>query len=82
MADPIESIDPAALDAAIRLMAPIISHEIRNPLAVIGNSAYFVKTKLAILKVSEPKVTKHLATSRPSSGMPTRCWRTCCFTRA
>lgn len=60
MADPLEPIDPAALDAAIRLMAPIISHEIRNPLAVIGNSAYFVKSKLALLKVSEPKVTKHL----------------------
>ena len=53
--------DPAALDAALKLMAPIISHEIRNPLAVIGNSAYFVKTKLEHLKVSEPKVTKHLA---------------------
>ena len=60
MADPTEPIDPAALDAAIKLMAPIISHEIRNPLAVIGNSAYFVKSKLALLKVSDPKVTKHL----------------------
>ena len=53
--------DSAALDAALKLMAPIISHEIRNPLAVIGNSAYFVKTKLDILKVSDPKVTKHLS---------------------
>lgn len=53
--------DSAALDAALKLMAPIISHEIRNPLAVIGNSAYFVKTKLDILKVADPKVAKHLA---------------------
>ena len=42
-------------------MAPIISHEIRNPLAVIGNSAYFVKSKLEILKVSDAKVVKHLS---------------------
>lgn len=53
--------DSAALDLALKLMAPIISHEIRNPLAVIGNSAYFVKTKLDILKVSDPKVAKHLS---------------------
>lgn len=53
--------DSAALDAALKLMAPIISHEIRNPLAVIGNSAYFVKTKLDILKVADPKVAKHLS---------------------
>ncbi|MBI3300158.1 MAG: HAMP domain-containing histidine kinase [Elusimicrobia bacterium] len=56
-----DQVDPDALDAAIKLMAPIISHEIRNPLAVIGNSAYFVKSKLEILKVSDPKVKKHLA---------------------
>lgn len=53
--------DTAALDAALKLMAPIISHEIRNPLAIIGNSAYFVKSKLDILKVSDPKITKHLS---------------------
>ncbi|MDE2291540.1 MAG: HAMP domain-containing histidine kinase [Elusimicrobia bacterium] len=55
-----DSLDPEALDAALKLMAPIISHEIRNPLAVIGNSSYFVKTKLDLLKVSDAKVTKHL----------------------
>lgn len=53
--------DSAALDQALKLMAPIISHEIRNPLAIIGNSAYFVKSKLDILKVSDPKITKHLS---------------------
>lgn len=61
MADKDSMTDSAALDLALKLMAPIISHEIRNPLAVIGNSAYFVKTKLDILKVSDPKVTKHLS---------------------
>ena len=40
-------------------MANVIGHEIRNPLAVIGNSAYFVKTKLG--GGIEAKVAKHLA---------------------
>lgn len=48
-----------SLDAALRLMAPIISHEIRNPLAIIGNSAYFIKAKIGG-KDLDPKVTKHL----------------------
>ncbi|TBR23166.1 hypothetical protein EPO15_06555 [bacterium] len=61
MADTASTTDTAALELALKLMAPIISHEIRNPLAVIGNSAYFVKSKLDILKVSDPKVTKHLS---------------------
>ncbi|MFA5139573.1 MAG: HAMP domain-containing sensor histidine kinase [Elusimicrobiota bacterium] len=49
----------ANLDAALKLMAPIISHEIRNPLAVIGNSSYFIKAKLGA-KDLDPKVLKHL----------------------
>ncbi|TPW20654.1 MAG: hypothetical protein FD126_1469 [Elusimicrobia bacterium] len=61
MADKDLTTDSAAIEAALKLMAPIISHEIRNPLAVIGNSAYFVKTKLDLLKVSDPKVVKHLS---------------------
>ncbi|MFC1678851.1 PAS domain-containing sensor histidine kinase [Elusimicrobiota bacterium] len=48
------------LDAALKLMAPIISHEIRNPMAVIGNSSYFIKTKLSRSGDTDPKVTKHL----------------------
>jgi signal transduction histidine kinase len=51
--------EKASLDAALNLMAPIISHEIRNPLAVIGNSAYFIKSKLGA-KDLDPKVAKHL----------------------
>jgi signal transduction histidine kinase len=45
-------------DSALAKMAPIISHEIRNPLAVIGNSSYFIKTKLGA--TADPKVAKHL----------------------
>lgn len=49
-----------ALDAAIRHLAPIISHEIRNPMAVINNSAYFLKAKLGKQGEIDPKVLKHL----------------------
>ena len=48
-------------EQAFLRMAPVISHEIRNPLAVIGNSAYYVKTKLAASGTVDPKVQKHLA---------------------
>ncbi|MBI5242063.1 MAG: HAMP domain-containing histidine kinase [Elusimicrobia bacterium] len=47
-------------DQAFERMAPVISHEIRNPLAVIGNSAYFIKSKLAASGAVDPKVEKHL----------------------
>ncbi|MBI4424668.1 MAG: HAMP domain-containing histidine kinase [Elusimicrobia bacterium] len=39
-------------------MANVIAHEIRNPLAVINNSIYFVKTKLG--SGAEAKVAKHI----------------------
>ena len=42
----------------IERMANVIAHEIRNPLAVINNSVYFVKTKLG--DTSDAKVAKHL----------------------
>lgn len=36
-------------------------HEIRNPLAIISNSIYFIKTKLGAGGVAvDPKVTKHI----------------------
>jgi len=54
------TLDAAALDEALRLIAPIISHEIRNPMAVIGNSAYFIKAKLGQGGPLDPKVIKHL----------------------
>jgi signal transduction histidine kinase len=44
----------------IRRIASVVGHELRNPLAVINNSAYFVKTKLGAAAKSDPKVEKHL----------------------
>ena len=43
----------------IRRIASVVGHELRNPLAVINNSAYFVKTKLSQGKL-DAKVEKHL----------------------
>ncbi|HNW44231.1 MAG TPA: ATP-binding protein [Elusimicrobiales bacterium] len=53
--------------AAIGQMASVVGHEIRNPLAVINNSIYFIKTKLnAAAAVAnsvpmEPKIVKHIS---------------------
>jgi signal transduction histidine kinase len=44
----------------IRRIASVVGHELRNPLAVINNSAYFVKTKLGAVAQTDPKVEKHL----------------------
>lgn len=43
----------------VRRIASVVGHELRNPLAVINNSAYFVKAKLASASL-DPKVEKHL----------------------
>lgn len=51
---------PEEIDEALQLLAPIVSHEIRNPMAVIKNSSYFIKTKLSNLGVQDEKVTRHL----------------------
>ncbi len=40
-------------------IASVLGHELRNPLAVINNSAYFVRAKLGSAGV-DPKVEKHL----------------------
>jgi signal transduction histidine kinase len=47
-------------EIAFQRMAPVISHEIRNPLAVIGNSTYFIKSKLSTAGPLDPKIAKHL----------------------
>lgn len=47
--------------AAIGQMASVVGHEIRNPLAVINNSAFFIKTKLGAAGEVDPKVSKHLS---------------------
>lgn len=43
----------------LRRAASVIGHDLRNPLAVINNSAYFVRAKLGQEKL-DPKVEKHL----------------------
>jgi len=52
--------------AAIGQMASVVGHEIRNPLAVINNSIYFIKTKLSAAAATnpvpmEPKIVKHIS---------------------
>ncbi|MBI4051905.1 MAG: HAMP domain-containing protein [Elusimicrobia bacterium] len=47
--------------AAIGQMASVVGHEIRNPLAVINNSVYFIKTKLATGGEVDPKISKHIS---------------------
>lgn len=44
--------------AAMGQMASVVSHEIRNPLAVMNNSIYFIKTKLG--PNIDPKILKHI----------------------
>ncbi|PCI37229.1 MAG: hypothetical protein COB53_07090 [Elusimicrobia bacterium] len=51
---------PEEIDDALTLLAPIISHELRNPMAVIKNSSYFIKTKLGNLGFEDEKVLRHL----------------------
>jgi signal transduction histidine kinase len=49
--------------AALGQMASVVGHELRNPLAVMSNSVYFLKTKLTGAPGSDsldPKVEKHL----------------------
>ncbi|MCX7647045.1 MAG: ATP-binding protein, partial [Elusimicrobiales bacterium] len=45
--------------AAMGQMASVVSHEIRNPLAVMNNSIYFIKTKLGAQ--ADAKISKHIS---------------------
>jgi signal transduction histidine kinase len=46
--------------ALIKRIASVVGHELRNPMAVINNSAYFIKTKLGQDGKLDPKVEKHI----------------------
>jgi signal transduction histidine kinase len=42
-------------------MSSVVSHELRNPLAIISNSLYFIKTKLGAAGAElDPKIAKHM----------------------
>ena len=45
--------------ALVRRIAGVVGHELRNPMAVVNNSAYFVRAKLGAAGL-DPKVDKHL----------------------
>jgi len=47
--------------AAIGEMASVVGHEIRNPLAVINNSIFFIKTKLLKIGSVEAKIGRHIS---------------------
>ncbi|MBI3298742.1 MAG: HAMP domain-containing protein [Elusimicrobia bacterium] len=47
--------------AAIGQMASVVGHEIRNPLAVINNSIFFIKTKMAKEATIDPKIERHIS---------------------
>jgi len=45
----------------LKQMSSVVSHELRNPLAIISNSLYFVKTKLGAGGAAlDPKIAKHI----------------------
>lgn len=45
----------------LKQMASVVSHELRNPLAIISNSLYFIKTKLGAGGAAlDPKLVKHM----------------------
>ena len=45
----------------LKQMSSVVSHELRNPLAIISNSLYFIKTKLGAGGAAlDPKIAKHI----------------------
>ncbi|TPW19177.1 MAG: integral membrane sensor signal transduction histidine kinase, partial [Elusimicrobia bacterium] len=47
--------------AAIGQMASVVGHEIRNPLAVINNSIFFIKTKMTKEATLDAKIERHIS---------------------
>ena len=48
--------------AAVGQMASVVGHEIRNPLGVINNAIYYIRTRLEMSSEAEldPKIQKHI----------------------
>jgi len=48
--------------AAVGQMASVVGHEIRNPLGVINNAIYYIRTKLEVSsgRQLDPKIQKHI----------------------
>ena len=45
----------------LKQMASVVGHEMRNPLAIISNSIYFIKSKLSAGGAAlDPKIAKHI----------------------
>lgn len=56
-----ENTDKKDKPNLLKQMSSVVSHELRNPLAIISNSLYFIKTKLAAGGAPlEPKIAKHI----------------------
>jgi signal transduction histidine kinase len=47
--------------AAIGQMASVVGHEIRNPLAVINNSIFYIKTKMTKDGLLDAKIERHIS---------------------
>lgn len=56
-----ENTDTKEKPDLIKQMSSVVSHEIRNPLAIMSNSLYFIKTKLGAGGAAlDPKIAKHI----------------------
>ena len=57
--------------AALGQMASVVGHELRNPLAVMNNAVYLLKTKLTA-KLSSPGASLNRHPLRPQAGDPSK----------
>jgi signal transduction histidine kinase len=54
-------MDDANKKDVLKRMAGVVGHELRNPLAIMSNSLYFIKARLSAVGAElDPKIAKHL----------------------